>query len=283
MFERAQVNFPPKAILTAAMLQELRDYPDDYFRLSLKNHSDGIIAGLEYEQVEDSVYLGSGIMKCGGELYFFKEKTNISKLLSSPVPGKTYHIYLDAIEDKNRQSCINYKIMQPRISDAPENGLSLGEIFIHGEKTFTLPQLDLNDSEPFGQFLSNSKFNLLNVCYAAIGEPTFHPVFFTAVKQFLYKKKQKTMMDYAIMVHLQSSPVLDTETMKFYIAEASGNDVECDKTGDTVVANYSRRQLFEKFVYWLKESRQEISVKLAPSGDNEKAQERKSKNSGKLI
>lgn len=283
MFERVEVVFPHKAVLTSAMLGVLRNYPDDYFRLSLKNHSDGIIAGLEYEQADDDLHLASGIMKWQGEIYFLREKINISKLMASASSGKTYYLYLAASEDKSRQECINYKQLQIRVSDNKEDCLSLGRVFIHGKGKLTLPELDLNAPDQFGQFVSDSKFNLLDVYYSALGGPTFHPYIFTAIKQFLRQKKQKTMMDYAILVHLQSSPVLDTETMRSYIAEASGKDMDSDHKDNTNEKPGSRRELFEEFAHWLKESRQEIFVSMGKTENNASRAESRSKNTGRMI
>ena len=60
---------------------------------------------------------------------------------------------------------------------------------------------------------------MLEVPFAEKNIPTFHPILFRAVKEFLLEKKYKTPFDYAILLHLQENPTISTETISAYIAQ----------------------------------------------------------------
>ena len=232
MFTRKNLQFPHKAVLTRGMLQELYDYPREFFRLMYNDFSDGIICGLKYFHKDGALYLSAGIFRLEGALYFLPQNFNLSALAekNNLKVDQEYAITFKKIS-RDSEQCVKEIALEPTFSAG--GGVTLGEFIFLNE--FELPEL-ASGSNPFENIFQRNTFNLLEVPAASRGTATFHSQLFKLVKEFLSTKKNRTPFDYAILVQLQSNETIPIETIREYISAEKGS---CKFT--------SRRDLFKAF------------------------------------
>ena len=270
MFVRKELQFPHKAILTSSMLEELYNYPRELSRLILNEYSDGIICGLDYSIKDGDLILSSGIFRLNGEIYLLKNDLNISELAekNSLVNSTKYFMTFE------RKSRITEPCMAERnlelIFTTEKPPCTLGSFVFLDRKDFSLPALTDGDN-PFENIFRRSVLNLFEVPFAEKHGATFHPLLFRLVKDFLLRKKNKTPFDYAILVHLQNSETISSQTLVEYIALEN-------KTCDTG----NREKFFETFLTCLRESKFNVAIYKSDNEPNNPAP-RRPKPYGKLI
>ena len=209
------LNFPHKAILTKELLQEIYQYPREFFRLIYNDYADGIISGLNYFiDGEKNLILSAGMILFDGEIYFLAENTNISDLAekNNLVDGRDYYI-LPQKESQKKSPCLTENKLILNFSEEEQN-FSLGKFRFKSKNDFNLPTLSDSD-DPFENIFRSSTFDLLDIPFADKGEATFHPQLFDLVKNFLATKENKTPFDYSILTHLQNHEILSMQTIKY--------------------------------------------------------------------
>lgn len=73
MFENNYPLFSAGRILKTEMLEELRDYPREFFNIRFSEYSDGIISGCDIEVTDNFIVVKKGIIKYGGLIYILTE------------------------------------------------------------------------------------------------------------------------------------------------------------------------------------------------------------------
>ena len=73
MFENNYPLFSAGRILKTEMLEELRDYPREFFNIRFSDYSDGIISGCDIEVTDNFIVVKKGIIKYGGLIYILTE------------------------------------------------------------------------------------------------------------------------------------------------------------------------------------------------------------------
>ena len=218
MFVRKELTFPHKAVLTAAMLRELYDYPRELSRLMFNEFCDGIVCGLDFSIKDGELILSSGLVRFDGEIFMLTDDLNLSALAEekSLLADREYFISLEKFSRK-QEPCLTEKTLALTFTER-KPAFSLGKFIFRGRRNFYLPELT---DEPFDEIFSRSKLNLFDVPFAAKNAPTFHPLLFRLVKKFLARKKNRTPFDYALFVQLQNNDTLSIETLAEYISEVN--------------------------------------------------------------
>lgn len=215
MLERKILRFPHKAILTAAMLEEMYAYPREILQLRHQNYCDGIIGGMDYAlDGNGDLILSAGLFKHGGAIYVLSHDLNIGELAEQRTLkiDKPYFVSIaNAPNVVRHEVCLKSEQLEIRFTERAE-GIVLGQFVWRGRTKFKLPN-------QFDEFFNRSFINVVEIATASRGEATFHPIIFRAVKKFLASKAEKTFMDYAMFVSLQNGEVLSRETLDAYIAE----------------------------------------------------------------
>lgn len=268
MFVRKELTFPHKAVLTAAMLRELYDYPRELSRLMFNDFSDGIICGLDFSLKDGELILSSGLVRFGGEIFRLHDDLNLSALAEENflVADKEYFISAEK-SSRKKEPCLTEKNLALTFTEQSPP-FSLGKFIFRGRRNFYLPELT---DEPFDEIFSRSKLNLFDVPFAAKNAPTFHPLLFRLVKKFLSRKKNRTPFDYALFVHLQNNDTLSIETLAEYISEVN-------ETFDTT----DREKFFENFWDCLRKSKFTV-VPAELDTDREESSSARTKRRPRLI
>lgn len=270
MFVRNELQFPHKAILTSAMLKEIYNYPREVSRLVFKEYGDGIICGLDYSIKNGDLTLSSGIFRLDGEIYLLQDNLNISELAEKNFLVNSTEYFM-AFEKKScdKEQCLTEKNLE-LIFTREKPACTLGSFVFLDRKDFFLPALT-DGRNPFENIFRRSVLNLFEVPFAQKQGATFHPLLFRLVKNFLVRKKNKTPFDYAILIHLQNSETLSSQTLLEYIdSENKTCDIE------------NREKFFETFLICLLESKFNVAI-YKNDDENIKPAPRKVKPLGRLI
>ena len=233
MLTKTEMRFPHKALLTAVMLEEMYAYPREMVRLNYRDRSDGIISGLEYVIRDGDLILTEGLLKFGGDIYILSEAVNISALAEEcgAQPSGIYDINLSKAAGVKRDVCLTEERLEIRLVEVERDkadGFTLGKVHYRGRDRFNLPELS-DDGDLFEHFFENSYVNVTEVLMSARARATFHPLIFRAVEKFLETKRNKTFMDWAILVTLQAVGSIGVETIEAYIAEEGDSSKITDR------------------------------------------------------
>lgn len=258
-----QIRFAHHDVLTAQMLERLQSYPREVLAHTYSDWGDGIICGLEYiEEKAGRLYLNPGMVKWAGKFYFLHERVNISDAMGQQeVEKKNAVIHMHLVEgaSRNEKSNIEETLLEIRFSLEQQAGvLHLCSFKPVNIDAITLPVLSLQEKDrniggqkqigPFWKFFRHPNLLLAEVPYACKGGTTFHPCIFSAVREFLSVKENKTMLDYAMLVHLQASGTLPMATVKHYIREYRQKDTKIHPPAN-------RAELLEQFFATLVQSK----------------------------
>lgn len=246
MLVNKKVFFRHGAILTKEMLNVVYDYPRDFLCLKYDKYSDGIISGLDFKILheDNSLVLTKGIVKYKNELYFLLEDVNLTKFFSQQnleISRKSRYLQLK-MEVKDNKENIQEKLLMLVVLDNAfdERNIPLCRFRWNGSE-IKIPKINYSDETIFDDFIDNQSYlNVIDTPYAYLKEATYHSMLFKAIGEYLNNKKNKTILDYIILIQIQNNIVLSMETIKSYIL-LSGKE-------KAVLDNCNRKDLFKLFV-----------------------------------
>lgn len=175
-------------ILKQEMLENLRDYPRDFLDLYFQDYSEGIISGVDLAASNNTIEVGSGIIKFADRIYLLADEVELD------------------YEDENKELMIKVEFLEPeetgdfRVCDSEvrlaeeielaDNELELGR--------FKLRQgADLRDNyDNFADFATEyNTVNIINVQYSHLKKPTLHPMITDSFAQRLWEQAEVEQLD----------------------------------------------------------------------------------------
>ena len=173
MFNKKELRFERRSILSAAQLRAIEKFPREFFRLMFAEYDDGIICGLDFTERDGKIFLTEGLLKIGDDFYFAEEK-NLSEMTRGLHDGVDYKFVLGEAQRAAEENIITEKIsLTVAKLDEQIGALEFGR-FRHTK--IKLPDLDAENL--FDEFTRGSRLNLLYVPYSTRGGKTFHPYVF---------------------------------------------------------------------------------------------------------
>lgn len=271
MLVNKKVFFRHGAILTKEMLNVVYDYPRDFLCLKYDKYSDGIISGLNFKILheDNSLVLTKGIVKYKNELYFLLEDVNLTKFFSQQnleISRKSRYLQLK-MEVKDNKENVQEKLLMLVVLDNAfdERNIPLCRFRWNGSE-IKIPKINYSDETIFYDFIDNQSYlNVIDTPYAYLKEATYHSMLFKAIGEYLNNKKNKTILDYIILIQIQNNIVLSMETIKSYIL-FSGKE-------KAVLDNCNRKDLFKLFVDCIINNRKETVNKNYEIKKNESKEE----------
>ena len=245
MFVAKEIKFQMRAVLTSAMLETIYKLPRDILKISCADYGDGIISGLNFFQKDNDIYISAGIIKAGKKFYFAEDdEINLSAFFNENRPvknGKHYAIALCRLPQEFEKGVgierLELKIIPAESVLTDANVILTLGTFQDECSGLTLPDADLKN------FLDIYSFYILNVPFACRGGSTFHTYIFSAIKNILQAKSNKTFADFNFLMQLEQNGVATLEVVKTYI-EANG--------GKKLSASADREEIFNNLLTALK-------------------------------
>ena len=249
VFTQKKIRFAPRTILTHEMLEAIYDFPREILRLQYLNFGDGIISGLEFKEVGQEIFLTEGIVKLKGEFYLSAEgEINLTRFFKdnkSPSHGAIYCFALCPSQNFKVDGGVKRESLELKIlpkKDVPPDALCVGNISDELSEV-VLPEKDIPVEKFLDEFTRPSRIQLLDVPYSCYGGTTFHPYIFSAVKNILKQKENKSPAELALLIQIEQSGSVTLEALKTCI--------ETDLTKKfTPVA--TRKEIFESLSQALK-------------------------------
>ena len=222
----SEIIFTAGDVLSAEMLEETYRYPREFLHVCHAGCPDGIVAGLDFIEKEDGVYLTAGIVKLDGKYYILPEDMGMDACLQQQkVPLQSSVEYLLCLVSEDVPEPVGTGIrsrsrlvLQPE-KERPARALLLGKYKYRPDAQIRIPKIHPRDKAPFEEFTQASFLQILDCEYAhRQGETTYHPLLFRAVQSYLEQKDSLSPYDFTLLCELQNHGVASFATLQTYIA-----------------------------------------------------------------
>ncbi|MDO5296528.1 MAG: hypothetical protein Q4F00_07855 [bacterium] len=235
-----EIVFQDGDILSARMLEETYRYPREFLHLAHAGYGEGIIAGLDFETREGSVYLTAGLVKMGGSYFILPQAVNLEawfrlqmdKLQSAKgAAGSTWYclcLVQEDIAEPGEQSggfTHRSRISLKAEREKPPQALLLARYKYSAGIKLQLPGLLKvgRGDNPFAQFTQAAYLQLLDCAYAhPQGETTYHPLVFRALRSYLEQKQPLSPYDFSLLLEIQNCGIVALSALRAYVAAVSG-------------------------------------------------------------
>lgn len=212
MFNRNELRFERRSILTAAQLRAIEKFPREFLRLTFADFGDGILSGLDFVTRGKEIFLTAGVVKLG-EKFFLADEINLSTLIKNLPDGRKYRFVLGAASRTATEGVINEKIsLEVKPLDETSDGADFGRF-----KAGLVNLPDINAQDLYKEFTRDSRLNLLHVPQAVRGGTTFHPTIFRAILSRLQRKENPSPADVALMLRLADGEPLSLPALKIFV------------------------------------------------------------------
>ena len=257
LFTKKKIHFAPRTILTHEMLEAINDFPREILRLQYLNFGDGIISGLEFKEVGNEIFLTEGLVKLKGEFYlsaageinltkFFKDNKSPSHGIISCFalcPSQNFKV-----NGGVKRESLELKILAKK--DLPPDALCLGNF---SDELFevVLPDKNIPAEKFLGEFMTLNRLQLLEIPYSCYGGATFHPYIFSAVKNILKQKENKSPAELALLMQIEQSGFVTLETLKTYIETDNAKKIPSTATREEIFKGLSQvlKFIHAKMIY----------------------------------
>lgn len=237
MFENVSPNFEKGRILKKEMLENLRDYPRNFFDIYFKEYSDGIITGAELTVNEKDISVAKGIIKHKNKLYILNKEEKIPYEVSN----EEVLIKVKFLEEKlNGDFAVSateiYIDEKPKLLDSE---IELGRFKLHKEAVLRSDYTDFYDFE--------TEFNTLNIInsdYAGVKVKTMSPILLKYFSKALLKTKPQNTYDIVFAMQCLNGNYVDRQVLLEYIKGRLGVP---DK-------EYSNLQIYKYLCHILREA-----------------------------
>lgn len=209
-----QNNFPlfnSGRLLKIEMLEELRNFPREFFDAQLKEYSDGIISGCDIEVSDNYISLTKGIIKYEDTIYILKDEQKISyecnnKLMILKVK------FLPEILDSD------FKINPTEITLTEDSERGENEIEICRFKLRVGAKLRINHTDFIDLSTEYDTVNTIYAPYAAYGESSLNPEILRRFGRELLECNLSEAWDIAFaMMCVQSREAVQKEIIVSYL------------------------------------------------------------------
>lgn len=246
VFVQKKIRFAPRTILTHEMLEAIYDFPREILRLQYLNFGDGIISGLEFKEVGKEIFLTEGLVKLKGEFYLSAAgDINLTKFFKEnrpPLRGEISCFALCPVQNPKIVGGVKMESLELKIlpkKDLPPDALCVGNFY---DELFdvVLPDKNISAEKFHDEFTTLNRIQLLDVPYSCYGGATFHPYIFSAAKNILRQKENKSPAELALLLQIEQSGVVTPDALKIYIETDSAKKFAPDATREEIFKSLSQ-------------------------------------------
>lgn len=215
MFVNIFPNFDKGRILKKEMLDNLRDYPRNFFDIYFKDFSKGIISGADLVVGEKDITIKKGIIKFDSKLYMLEKEVSIPYYAT------------------NRESIIKVRFLDSAINS--DFTVNTAEIFIDDNTNIERDELELGrfklkeraqlrqDYTDFHDFSTEyNTLNIINVEYSGVGKSTMNPIILRYFSKIILKNKADNPYDITFAMQCMNQKYTDREVVLYYISNRLG-------------------------------------------------------------
>ncbi len=225
MFIKRDFSFPPRAVLTRQIMDELRDFPKRQMTLCFDGYGDGILAGGDFRMVETGeVVFTRAILKLDKDFYFSEDDVNLTELLRRyfEEPGRTrqgkmmHFVLIPA--DSVIEGGIRLDKLQVVLVPLEESGwFELARIQDEASNEEDRRRSIRLPSNARELFCAATHLGIVGTKYACYGGNTFHPYVMRVLRNVLRDKKKLTSADIMLLMRLEENCVIPRGVLQAYI------------------------------------------------------------------
>ena len=168
MFQNNYPLFNSGRLLKIDMLEELRDFPREFFNIRFKEYSNGIISGCDIDVSDNFIVIQKGIIKYQDVLYILKE----DKKIAYECNNQLMILKVKFLSTKEEADFIN-NTAEVYLDEKLE--IEANEIEICRFKLRTGAKLRINHVDFNDLSTEYDTVNTINAPYAAYGESSLNP------------------------------------------------------------------------------------------------------------
>ena len=215
MFRTIFPIFAKGRILKTEMLEELRNYPRDFYKIYFENYSNGIIAGTRLQVCADELIVHQGIIKFRGCLYLHLEE------------------YQLPYQQANREMLLKIRFLEE--STEEDFLLNQAEIFLDAQTTLQQNELELGrfklregaslrtDYTDFHDLSTEyNTMNIINVPYACSGDSTLSPLLLQFFSKVVLHSNTDNALDLGFAMQCLNNELVRRELILYYVATRLG-------------------------------------------------------------
>jgi hypothetical protein len=228
VFQNQLPNFGKGRILKTEMLENLRDFPRNFWRIAFQSYSNGIICGANLIVAATTITVTPGIIKHGEQLY----------LLPTP--------YELRYEPTNREMTIKVKLLEVlKESDFTfyKTKILLDDLVNQNQDELELGRFKLREgavlrSDYTDFFDFNTEYNTINIinsAYAGIGKSTLNPIVLRYYGQLVLKSVSENACDLSFAMLCLNQERVERNLITFYLTRRLGIPVK----------DYTNRELYK--------------------------------------
>ena len=238
------VTFAPGHILKASMLHAVAHDDRAFLTLSYGAYADGPVVGLDFQQNGSDLLLTPGIVKWRHRIFASENRLNLSDVLRAyeatqgPLKSRRhpYQIVLrfaDVTEPETPE--IKTYVLRPTVL-LPEEECEESDLLLlrfHGGfgSELTLP-------EKLADCTHDENVDIVDTVSAVRGGQTFVSYIFRLIQRELQRKKQKDVLDTALLMQLAAEPLLPIAALRAYVEGKNimlSEDVWSDHGRETIL------------------------------------------------
>ena len=211
MFQNNYPLFNSGRLLKIEMLEELRDFPREFFDIRLKEYSNGIISGCDIDVTDDSIKIKKGLIKYNNVLYLLKE----DKKLEYECNNQMMILKVKFLSAKEEQDCINNftEVYLDENLNFAENEMEICRFKLRTGAKLRINHVDFNDLAT-----EYDTVNTIYALYAAYGESSLNPAILRRFGRELLKCNLSEAWDISFgMTCVQSKDPVQKEIIVSYL------------------------------------------------------------------
>jgi hypothetical protein len=168
VFENRYPLFNSGRLLKIEMLEELRDFPREFFDAEFKGYSDGIISGCNLEVSDNYIKMSKGIIKYHGVLYILRENNELEYICNN----KLMILKVKFLPEKQDS---DFRVNSTKISLTEYLDIEENEIEICRFKLRVGAKLRINHTDFTDLSTEYDTVNIIHSPYAAYGNSSLNP------------------------------------------------------------------------------------------------------------
>jgi hypothetical protein len=229
-------KFEKGRVLKKEMLENLRDYPRNFFDIYYKDYSDGIISGTDVYICEKTAIIKKGIVKHKGRIYMLEDEFEIPYYHTNK--ETLIKIKFDDEKDDLDYCRFDSRIIIDDDTKVKENEMELGRFKLREGAVLRSEYADFYDfSTEF------NTINIINVEYAGRKKSTISPVVMNYFANIVFKNNSENMLDVFFAMQCVNNNTVERDIIQYYISNRLGIDYK----------DYSNLQIYRYLALIVKE------------------------------
>jgi hypothetical protein len=251
MFTNVVPNFGKGRILKKEMLENLRDFPRDFFDIYHKDYSNGIISGADALVGENNITIAKGILKHNGRIYLLSRDYSIPYY-----PTNKYVLIKVKFQDKVVDGDFDIYstcVFLDENTEVGQDELELGRFKLREGAVLR------SDYTDFYDFITEfNTINVINVEYAGWKNSTLNPLVLRYFSEIILKSGTDNVNDLGFAMQCINSGLVDRRLILYYVTKRLGMEFK----------DYSNMQIYKYLTFIVKEVESGIKrkVETKPSG-----------------